>query len=318
MINLKFGDPVLIRSFIRNYPRVVESRMGYTPDDMAKYLRKWIRDYCASHFSITYKHIILTHGATGALDIIFHKLNPDKKIITHALHFDWYDKLAAKHGHDIALTKSFSSLLPDLHNKSVYLLDSPCNPWGNVTADHSLDSSAVLWDSVYASPVYLNSGVFPIPKHEIIIGSFSKMLGLSGLRLGWIGTNNDLLAASYSEIIETTYCGLSAASMSVLKYTLSVTDIGRFEQIAKNTLNTVREDFDKLRNIFSLNVPVNGMFYMGVLDKHNKKILERAGVIGLERHDKLTNNYYIRLNMCADLADMRAAVKSILKTDKTK
>jgi aspartate/methionine/tyrosine aminotransferase len=164
--------------------------------------------------------------------------------------------------------------------------------------------------------VYVNSGILTYPNHDIMVGSFSKFFGLSGLRLGWIGLNNNIWAECLRELINTTHCGLSAASLEVANKIVCETDFEKFEILAKRRLDDIKGDFSKLRSVFSLYAPDNGMFYMGHLDKNNKKILEKAGVAGLEKVDNLSKQRYVRLNMTAPQKQSVQAIKNIIKADK--
>jgi aspartate/methionine/tyrosine aminotransferase len=197
---------------------------------------------------------------------------------------------------------------------TAFVIDSPNNPWGHNIVNEKLNKSTIIWDSVYASKIFVN-GALVAPDHDIMIGSFSKMLGLSGLRIGWIGTNDDFLAMKLQNVALTSYCGLSTASLEIANNIVSTIDLDGFEKVAKINLDYSRDRFNRLKNIFNLDAPVSGMFYMGILDKTNKKILQKANVEGLELMS-VNNIEYIRLNMADYGSKTELAIKQILKADR--
>lgn len=314
IIDLKFGDPVVIRSLLNNVYPLTDIQLGYRSNDSQSEANiiNWVKDYYLQYFGIHYKHILLTHGATGAIDMI---LGAKGATIQHIyfcdLAFGWYKKLAEKNDYLIGKVHHVDKLIGNTH--AISIIDSPSNPWGDNASDNKVAAN-VIWDSVYASSAFTSISKFSPPSHEFMVGSFSKMFGLSGLRLGWIGTNNDLWGDILQDAVSTSYCGLSAASLDVADRLIQTVDSYSFGLMAKGKLDNNRNEFSKLSQIFSTNPLENGMFYMGVLDKTNRKLLNKAGIVGLEMKD-LSGKEWIRFNV-SDLEEKTSkAVKAILKAD---
>jgi len=314
MIDLKFGDPALIRRTLINIEGLMPMGMGYKMDSyQSGVLVYWVKDYYKSKFNLDYKHIILTHGANGGLHCVINAIKDKYDVFyTNELAFGWYKRIMDREGVRNLKVKDLRKETHDFN--SCYIVDSPNNPWGDQVINSNLNPRDVIWDSVYASPIFINEGVLTAPEHNIMVGSLSKIFGLSGLRIGWVGTNDDSVASKVLENSISFYCGISTPSLEMASTIVCTTKLDRFEKIAKLDLDIVRENFNKLKNIFNLEVPSNGMFYMGVLDKKNKQILEKAEVLGLIM-TSIDGNEYIRFNMADKEIKTNNAVKSILKAD---
>lgn len=312
MFDLGFGDPVLIRSCLKNMQALQFANMGYRlEDDCENEIIAWVRSYYKNMFHKEYKHIMLTHGANGGLHMAVKTLKKSKDYFyINDLSFAWYKKILQTEKVTTVLSKDLRQEMSEM--SSVYIVDSPSNPWGHQILNDDLNSSTVVWDSVYASPIFMDAPILAAPKHTVMVGSLSKMLGLSGLRIGWIATNDDFLAENLSFYISTCYCGLSTPSLEMANQIIQDIDLRHFNFQAKLHLDFNREEFQKLKNIFSLDAPPFGMFYMGVLDDLNRKILEKANVKGIELR-AMDGSEYIRFNMADDYQKTKEAIKLILK-----
>jgi aspartate/methionine/tyrosine aminotransferase len=310
--DLRFGDPVLIRGRLKNLHTISDVNIGYRMDDECeKSIIKWVKSYYKKQFNIDYKHVILTHGANGGLDVVVRCTSTDVYFVNE-LAFAWYERVLRLNGARHIKVKDLEDEKGDW--SSTYIVDSPNNPWGRQVLNPNLNPRDVVWDSVYASPAFVK-GALAYPDHHVMVGSMSKIFGLSGLRIGWVGTNDDLLASRVYENTLTAYCGLSTPSLEIANTVLERTDFDQFQKVVKLHLDFARDDFNKLRNIFNLESPDNGMFYMGVLDSKNKEILNKSGVLGVE-FNSMDGNQYLRLNMADDPDKTSKAIRAILKADK--
>jgi aspartate/methionine/tyrosine aminotransferase len=318
MIDLKFGDPVLIRNQLNTYTQLSHRSMGYRmQDDCEESIVKWVKRYYKDKFGLEYKHIILTHGAIGGLDVVLRSLkNSFDVAYVNELAFGWYERVLKLNGIRFIKSKDLRNEKNDL--SSLFIVDSPSNPFGHQILNKDLNPSQVVWDSVYASECYVKGPVL-CPDHKIMVGSFSKMFGLSGLRIGWVGLNDEFLFNKIKENALTAYCGLSTPSLEIASSLTSSIDFDSFQKVAKLHLDFNREEFNKLRNIFEIKSPENGMFYMGALDSKNLQILDKANVVGLTLNSMDKNCYirlsYIRFNMADDYNKTKKAIKAILKAD---
>lgn len=315
MIDLSFGDPALIRSRLVNLQPMSPSNMGYRMGDSCEEeIVKWVRSYYKNYFGKEYKHIILTHGANGGLHTVVSTLKKAvDNFFINELSFSWYKKILHTENVRGVPVPDLRDIYPE--HSSRYIVDSPSNPWGHQISNHRLEARTVIWDSVYASPIFTDHSILTCPAHSTMVGSFSKMLGLSGLRIGWIGTNDEFFAKDLKERALTLYCGLSTPSLEMASHVIQNLNLPAFNKEAKLHLDFSREEFDKLKNIFQIAAPTNGMFYMGVLDDKNKHLLEKAEVKGLEL-TTMKGERYIRFNMADDYEKTKKAVKTILQKDR--
>ena len=315
MYDLSFGDPVVVRNNLKSMHFISERNIGYRVNqDCEKEIAAFVRSYYRQYFNATYKHIILTHGATGAINAIVNAIKGSYDVFAvNDMSFSWYERILKKE--QVNFTRKVEDMRNEKQSPSTfYIVDSPNNPWGHQILNPNLNPENVLWDSVYASPIYMNSNVLQAPKHKIMVGSFSKMFGLSGLRIGWAATNDDVLAAKVKELALTAECGLSAPSLDIARNFVESVDMPAVHQQGKLHLDFNREKFEKLSKIFSLKAPVDGMFYMGILDDKNKQILQKANVKGSEL-TSLAGTHYVRLNMADSYCKTKDAIAAILKAD---
>jgi histidinol-phosphate/aromatic aminotransferase/cobyric acid decarboxylase-like protein len=314
MFDLKFGDPVLIRSQLKNFHTLHENTLGYRmDDDCEKNIIRWVKKYYKDKFGLEYKYVVLTHGAIGGLDVVLRSLKNSFDVsYINDLAFGWYEKVLRLN--DIKFIKSIDLRKDKNEIASLYIVDSPSNPFGHQILNNDLNSNQVIWDSVYASECYVNGPVLH-PEHKAMIGSFSKMFGLAGLRLGWVGLNDEFLFNKIKENTLTAYCGLSTPSLEVASDLVGTIDFDLFQKVAKLHLDFSRDLFNKLRNIFNMESPENGMFYTGALDGKNIKILEKAKVGGLVLNS-IDGRNYIRFNMADECEKTKKAVRAILRADK--
>lgn len=97
--------------------------------------------------------------------------------------------------------------------RGVRIITSPNNPDGSESTE-----DCDIWNAVYASPVY---GFTSPPAHwTVAIYSAAKMLGLSGLRVGWAVTSDARLAQSMSSFVERYTSGVCVTAQRHVAYAL--------------------------------------------------------------------------------------------------
>jgi aspartate aminotransferase len=167
--------------------------------------------------SITEKHIIMTCGAAGALNVVFKTiLNPGDEVIIFSPFFPEYFSYIDNHGGRTVVSpcyeNSFDINLQELEKNitpatKAVLINSPNNPTGVIFKESTLLQMAeilerkekeystkilVISDEPYAQLVYDNNIVPSILKifpNSVIVNSFSKSLALPGERIGYIAVN---------------------------------------------------------------------------------------------------------------------------------
>lgn len=324
--DLSWGHAVCVRSafldHITGRPIVFGLKelenMNYPPHEGDEKLIEITRKVIERQVGPTFKHIILTNGATGG--------------VTLAL------RAYAKKGYSVAFTRSppyfpiYPSMIEsaglihkieaDIRSEGenpVALIDSPTNPEGIVVENGNL-GMPLIWDAVYHSRVYTYSNYKPLGCN-VIVGSYSKLLGLNGLRTGWVATNDELLYLRLKELVTAEYCGLSSASTDILLNLLSQFKDHRwwdhFEWAAKYNLDYNRGEWRKLEKYFNgYTVSPIGMFHYAHLDRSAKKLISKSNIIWTSGSSLGTDDNFGRFNLGQDCRLVRDAVKEVLKNDK--
>jgi len=202
-----------------------------------------------------------------------------------------------------------------MNGNTVNLLDFPSNPLG-LTSQIGYVKDPLIIDGVYLNRVY-GPVIYGLPRHDVMVGSYSKLLGINGIRLGWLATNDDMLAERFRDLVTAEYCGLSTASTDIVLHTLQGFDWDRFEQSAQMRLDHNRSEWSKLERFFS-GTPVlsNGMFYYAPMDKKAQEIFEKAGVIWTKGSTMGTDDGFARFNLGQDNETIEQAIRAVLKADR--
>lgn len=154
-----------------------------------------------------YKHIVVTCGAKQAIEAAFFAFKTVERrsnVLHTPPYWPSYPTLAKSQGLD------FNGSGP--RGTSIHCVTSPNNPDG--AQEYLFKTEVDLWDAVYAQPLYGFMGLPPI--HRVAVFSAAKQLGLSGLRVGWLGTDEDELARAASYFVEISTSGVSTASQEML------------------------------------------------------------------------------------------------------
>ncbi len=179
--------------------------------------------------------IIMSYGASGGLNVTLKTLlDANNEVIVVAPHPLEYPIFVENHGgvtftvgtnEDFSLNPGRIAAAIDFDTKAV-LLSNPCDPTGIVYSRESLEELAkllserqeefgkeiyLIWDRRYARIVHNGdepANLFDIYNNSVLIGSFSKDLGMGGDRLGYIGINpkchsKDNLFAGLSMVLRT-------------------------------------------------------------------------------------------------------------------
>lgn len=203
--------------------------------------------------------------------------------------------------------------------KPIALIDSPSNPEGDITDFGALAHTPVIWDAVYHSNVYTYRKFGPIT-HDVVVGSYSNLLGLNGLRTGWIATDDYLLFERLKNVVSAEYCGLSSASDAILLEVLKDYKDPKFWDLfefrARRNLDSNREEWSKLERYFAFAIPSNGMFHYTPMDAQCKALMQKSNIEWTSGHSLGTDDNYGRFNIGQDCKIVRAAVKEVLKNDR--
>lgn len=262
----------------------------------------------------SYKHVFITNGATGGVVIALRAYAERGNFYCHTRKAPWYGRYP---GMIKAAGMSRTS-----HNDikdTVILLDLPSNPLALMDEIENDMGHPVILDAVYYNNIYCGRSLRPEVPHDVLVGSFSKLFGINGIRLGWLATNDDLLAVRIKELVTAEYCGLSVPDAELIKRMWDRFNWEYFEQVSKIYLDSNREEWSKLERYFSgTKTPDIGMFYYAPMDEQCRKLMKSAGVLWTKGPTMGTSEEFGRFNVGQETFLIREVVKEVLKTDRAK
>ena len=197
---------------------IVPNKHGYMPNAGYTETREAIAAYLtgAQGVSLSYKHVIMTCGAGGALNVILKVLlDPGDEVIVLAPFFVEYRFYVDNAGGITRVAKTKDDFSLDLNaiekaiteKTKIVLINSPNNPTGKVYDEASIKALAALLcekSNVFGRDIYLVSdepysdivyddikvpGILAACKNSIIASSYSKSLSLPGERIGYLAIN---------------------------------------------------------------------------------------------------------------------------------
>lgn len=303
------------------YPSSLRS-LGYPPHEGSAELIEAVRDLVKDLTGKRYKHVLITNGATHALNAyVYVKANylirEQLYLKTDTLYFPFYPNISKIHN-VLHVPSKLDFPCPD--KIRVYIADSPSNPMG-LTRPDGLEGDTV-WDAAYFSPTYctwtMRSGAVLMPKHEAMAGSLNKLTGLNGLRVGWLAMDDDLLYKKAFEYVEADLCGISLLSQNLARDILVKVDLDSFYIKSRWVLDCNRGELEKLGNIFGNQlIPCSGMFALFEVDAKIRRLLEKASVVTTPGHvigDIRRDS--VRINLANTNDETKDMVKAVLKADR--
>lgn len=324
--DLSWGDPKAVRdAFFQNndYPVIDLSweeitNLGYPAFEGDLEVLQLTKDLIKRQTGLDYKYVLLTNGATGGLNIVlraYAQKGYNKCFTMSAPFFPLYPSIISNANLELVNTD-----FRDEKDVPVALINSPSNPLGHMpNISKNALNMPVIWDAVYANNVYTQGLTLNTVEHEVVVGSYSKLTGLAGLRLGWIATNDDLLYERLKDLTISEYAGLSIPSAIFLLNLNNGIYWDIFEKAARYKLDCNREEWSKVTRFFGeKEVSPVGMFYYSEIDSSCKKLMEKANISHMPGSKCGTDDDFGRFNLGASNEVIRDAVKAILKEDKIK
>ncbi len=255
------------------------------------------------------ENIMVTGGGMHALNIVLQSLKLEK-IYSHAMFWGAYSNifkiLNIKHNFYSRYEKLLEN--PEKYSNSAVIICDPNNPVGNKYPDEKLlnivsvlekHNATVIWDGPYrrlfnnkTDDIYKKLLQF---KNVIITESFSKSIGLSGLRTGFIHTQNEELNKEIAVRILYSCNGVCAFSQILIEKLLS-TDEGKqiCEEFKEKTTTDIKKNIKYLKDkkllaveFYQKSTPV-GIFV--IVNKSSEQLLKkRIGSVPLNFFTKRTD-----------------------------
>ena len=306
--DLAWGNPYFLTELLAkqyNQPFIKQdiASMVYCEDDGMEKTIENVKNVIKQTVGLEYKHILITPGATHAINscLRHYKRKGKDHVLTTYYGYPFYSDMISKTG--MTRVPGLTSEYPI--PSTVVMVDSPSNPFGT---QH--EKRCHVWDSVYHNSIYTNL-LKKYPRHDVMVGSFSKLLGIAGARIGWIATDKPLLfEALRMENLHDT-ATISVPSQNLVNDVLNKINLNNFMTLGKKSLNDNRWELSKIEYLFDgQKVQESGMFYCAKADKKAKETLDRSFVKYVELDDE-----YVRISMGQTNRLTQEAVGKILKTD---
>lgn len=207
-------------------------------------------------------NIFVTHGGMGTIDLVIDTLQVDEVLIPK---FYWgaYRNIMIMRGVKHGIYEHYEYLennAAQLRGKAVIICD-PGNPLGNKYDDADLlyliekldnEGVIVLFDGPYRKLFIEGEDLFYQQlsklKNVILMESFSKSLGLSGQRIGFMHTNNALFAEEFNIRLLYVTNGVNAFAQ-LLVHALLTSNEGKAAAIEfrKETIEGMNQNISYLR-----------------------------------------------------------------------
>ncbi len=219
-INLGLGEPDLEPPMTAIEAMDRAARAGknkYSPTAGIPELRDAIAEYYKGYNpALTGKNVIVTpSGSTALLEITQAFVDPGDEVLVPSPGFVIYSphaKLAGGKPVEYRLTEG--DFQPDIDyiqdrinsNTKMIVVNTPCNPTGGVLTEENRNALAdiahdkgimILSDEVYAPFIYegKHNSFLPYLDRAVVASGFSKMMAVTGWRLGFAITNEEALDA---------------------------------------------------------------------------------------------------------------------------
>ncbi len=151
------------------------------------------------------ENIYITSGGMSSLFLVFQTLDV-KKVYSHSFYWGAYSNILKISNKEHKFYNYFDDIIsePEKYNNSAVIICDPNNPSGRKTDDKKLfevldtiknQNTTIIWDGPYRRLFYGNNDSLykKLLNYEnvIITESFSKSIGLSGQRIGFMHSKNN-------------------------------------------------------------------------------------------------------------------------------
>lgn len=311
-----WGDPSGVRAkFLSVYP---EFNLNWIDAQEVKYglhegeedLRLALKDLFSKHGY--FKHWLITSGCTQAIGAAIHGLRKihTRSVFTRSLYFPFYPKIVSLYGLEHITNPNL------VDDSDIRLIDVPSNPMGLTDRPNIDGYSKVIIDGAYLSETYVSLKA-DFSAYDCLVGSLGKITGFTGLRLGFLATNNeDLYNKAYDWVC---YGSIGTSVIGQSKIAKAIADKPRwemFQAVSRANIDANRYEISRLDHLFDGQLPPqNGMFAFFMADKKAIKKLELAQVGYVAGIDCGADYLSIRLNMGKTVEETRSMVDAVLKAD---
>jgi aspartate/methionine/tyrosine aminotransferase len=325
--NFGFGDSIAVsqaatRVFGLTATRLESFHPHYPPPTGFPALNEYTLELVRTLTGRKYKHVLITHGAGGALMLLMREWQgpSESLVVTDDHYFILYPHMIARAG----MIHYRETEVDKLDKYAMRLTAMPSNPRG-LLEKPGTPASQTVWDACYFSPVYMNSKLDAstyVPEHRFMVGSFGKLFGVNGARLGWIATDDTKTYESLVRAQRVETVGVSTLGCAFVSNLLGVGMNGDglymqlFYQAARAAINNNREALRRLERFAKDPVPENGMFWFTEVDERARKLLEKAEVHFIEGTECGGTENHVRITLGQDQTLTGKMVQDVLRADR--
>lgn len=327
--DLGWGDPHFLLNllssqygFLTSGVTIPEIKLlTYSPDEGEEELLELVKLITEKLTHRQYSYYCITNGATQAINSAMRVLAKSRGVttaVTSHFGYPYYTQMIERHPmlwrKKVDLTQYKGNTEDEL-----YIIDSPSNPFGeqlHYGPARMWAGNNTIWDAVYHNDIY-NAILRTQPGHDIYVNSFSKLLGLTGVRVGWFATNDRQLYDLMSKDSLYENATVSKVSQELVIDILNRVDLDNFMRLGRSSLNANRQVLqENLSSLLGTDVQERGMFYCAEVDDKMFDLFDRANVTYVKLNKGDTQ--MIRLNIGQTHDILTKAVKSVLNADRRK
>jgi aspartate/methionine/tyrosine aminotransferase len=329
-INLSIGEPVFLQEALRlfypelsslydpGYPNCTTTVYHHLIIDELKEIYPYLSDIATYNF-------VFTSGAKQAIAASIYAAGRTSGI----------SSVIAKEPYWLSFPSIARGLGMTWDEGGVLIETYPNNPDGTYTHpkdDHNYRSEFRVWDAVYASPVYGyirdKTDHAWEQRNDVIVGSFSKSFGLSGLRLGWAAFRSPDAAIAAAEYVESTTSGVSPL---ILDYAMSfltkrARHIDKYMEAERHAKYVLNDNSNLFADIMSSHCEkINGIpsghegmfaWFKPNVDKntfHDALVRSKITMVGGGKFCGYASNYHdwFRANLGANPEELEEALRRL-------
>ena len=289
----------------------------YAPNlGFEKLRRNIIKEYFPSTSDDLFTNVTIMPGGMPGLDLIIQTLNVDN-IIFPKFYWGSYSKMATIRKKSFSFYDNINLLNEkELNDNSCVFICDPNNPTGIKLSDYELADKikklndvgvTVIFDCPYRKLFTYDNDLFDVVgkmENVIVCESFSKSLGVSGSRLGFIWSLNDDFNKELNIRILYEFNGVCSPSQLLVNELLSSEEGKKsVQEFRKVTIENIKKNIQYLRTKKLLvediygNTSPEGMFAIINLSE-DFLFKNRIGAVGLDKftyHDKDMWSSYSRI-----------------------
>ena len=276
--------------------------------------------------------ISITPGGMPALDLVIQLLNVEN-IYFPKFYWGSYSKMATIRKKSFSFYNTLSDLdFSQLNESSCIFICDPNNPTGIKIDDHILlpliekinkTGAVIIIDCPYRKLFYQDDFFDKVSSFQnvIITESFSKWIGLSGLRLGFIYSSNNDFNSELNIRLLYEFNGVSSASQMIVNQILSSEEGNKAAEDFRNlTTEHIKKNIEFLNennllvdSIYGSKIPI-GIF--SVISKSEDFLFQnKIGAVGMDKfvyHDKDMWSSFSRICVSVDHQTFKDYISKVI------